>query len=47
MQQFQDDIMKNRLLIEKINKALLEKIASLEKRLDILESGLHETNINP
>ena len=30
MQQFQDDIMKNRLLIEKINKDLTEKIGELE-----------------
>lgn len=44
MQQFQDDIMKNRLLIKKVNKELMEKIDALEKRLKILESVLPDSS---
>ena len=37
MQQFQDDIMKNRKMIEKVQSILLEKIEALEKRVAELE----------
>ncbi|HYW96176.1 MAG TPA: hypothetical protein VE870_11345 [Bacteroidales bacterium] len=37
MQQFQDDIMKNRLRLEKINQQLSARIDELEKRILDLE----------
>ncbi len=40
MQQFQDDIMKNRILLEKIRKDLTGRIADLEKRVEVLEARL-------
>ncbi len=36
--------MKNRLLIKKVNKELMEKIDALEKRLKILESVLPDSS---
>ncbi len=45
MQQFQDDIMKNRLVIQKVHNELLKKIESLEKRIEILESGKPDSSL--
>ena len=40
MQQFQDDIMKNRIRLEEVNKNLSSRIDQLEKRLEKLEALL-------
>jgi uncharacterized protein YaaN involved in tellurite resistance len=47
MQQFQDDIMKNRLMLEKLNKELTERISRLEQRLHILERLLNAGTEDP
>ncbi len=43
MQQFQDDIMKNRIRLEEVNKNLSSRIDELEKRLEKLEALLKKT----
>jgi hypothetical protein len=43
MQQFQDDIMKNRKSIDKLNKTLLARIEDLERRIEVLESEIRKT----
>jgi uncharacterized small protein (DUF1192 family) len=45
MQQFQDDIMKNRKNIDKLNKTLLAKIEELERRIEMLESEIRKNQI--
>ncbi len=42
MQQFQDDIMKNKLLLEKINKELSARIRKLEEKVSLLESRMKD-----
>ncbi len=43
MQQFQDNIVKNRLLLEKVSEELSARLEALEKRVKVLENQLKKT----